>query len=166
MPDNKPVPKLNSMRFLETQNVPYEALPYDESAEDAVAVAEILGVLPAHVFKTLVIERVGGGANSKPILFMLPADKHVDLKKLAAAVGEKKVSMAAHADAEALTGLKVGGIGALALTHKNWAVYIDASATRLQHICVSAGQRGINLRVPVADLIRILKARVVEATAD
>jgi Cys-tRNA(Pro)/Cys-tRNA(Cys) deacylase len=160
MPD-KPLPKLNSMRFLETQKVPYEALTYDESAEDAVAVAEMIGVLPGHVFKTLVIEKGSGG---KPILFMLPADKQVDLKKLAAAIGEKKVSMASHADAEAQTGLKVGGIGALALTHKNWAVYIDASATKLQHICVSAGQRGINLRVPVADLIRILKAKVVQNT--
>ncbi len=152
--------KLNSMRFLETQKVPYEALTYDDSAEDAVEVAEMIGVLPGHVFKTLVIEKVSGG---KPILLMIPADKQVDLKKLAAAIGEKKVSMASHADAESLTGLKVGGIGALALTNKTWAVYIDASATKLQHICVSAGQRGINLRVPVNDLIRILKAKVVEA---
>lgn len=155
----KPI-KLNSMRFLETQKIPYEALTYDDSAEDAVAVAEILGVLPAHLFKTLVVERGSGG---KPILVMIPSDRQLDLKKLAAAIGEKKVNMAAYAEAEAQTGLKVGGIGALALTHKNWAVYLDSSATQLQHICVSAGQRGVNLRVPVADLVRILKVIVIDA---
>jgi Cys-tRNA(Pro)/Cys-tRNA(Cys) deacylase len=155
--------KLNSMRFLETQKVPYEALTFDDSVHDAVEVAELLGVLPAHLYKTLVVERGSGG---KPILVMIAADAHLDLKKLAAAIGEKKVSMASHADAEAATGLKVGGIGALALTHKNWQVYIDSAATRLQSIYVSAGQRGINLRVPVADLLRILKVRVVDAVAD
>lgn len=152
--------KLNSMRFLETQKVPYEVLTFDDTVHDAVEVAELLGVLPAHLYKTLVVERGSGG---KPLLVMIASDQQLDLKKLAAGLGEKKVSMASHADAEALTGLKVGGIGALALTHKNWQVCIDSSATKLQHICVSAGQRGVNLRVPVTDLIRILKVRVVEA---
>lgn len=153
--------KLNSMRFLESQKVPYEVLTFDESVHDAVEVAEVLGVLPSHLYKTLVVERGSGG---KPVLVMIAADRQLDLKKFAAAIGEKKVSMAAHTDAEALTGLKVGGIGALALVAKNWPVYLDQPATQLQYICVSAGQRGVNLRVPVADLIRILKARVVEAT--
>jgi Cys-tRNA(Pro)/Cys-tRNA(Cys) deacylase len=155
------VQKLNSMRFLETNKVPYEALTYDDSAEDAVEVAEQLGMLPAHVFKTLVVERAS--ASAKPILVMIPADAHLDLKKVAASIGEKRVSMAAHKEAEALTGLKVGGIGALALTHKNWGVYLDQSATQLQYICVSAGQRGINLRVPVTDLIRVLRAVLIDA---
>jgi Cys-tRNA(Pro)/Cys-tRNA(Cys) deacylase len=48
--------------------------------------------------------------------------------------------------------------------HKNWEVYIDTPAESLDFVCVSAGQRGTNLRVPVADLIRVLKAKVVEAT--
>lgn len=153
--------KLNSMRFLEAQQVPYEALTYDEIVHDAVEVAEVLGVLPAHLYKTLVVERSSGG---KPVLVMIASDRQLDLKKFAAAIGEKKVNMASHADAEALTGLKVGGIGALALIAKNWQVYLDQPATQLQHICVSAGQRGVNLRVPVGDLLRVLKARVVEAT--
>ncbi len=153
--------KLNSMRFLESQKVPYEVLTFDETVHDAVEVADVLGVLPAHLYKTLVVERASGG---KPVLVMIASDKQLDLKKLAAALGEKKMSMAAHADAESLTGLKVGGIGVLALTARNWPVYLDQPATQLQHICVSAGQRGVNLRVPVADLIRILKVRVVEAT--
>jgi Cys-tRNA(Pro)/Cys-tRNA(Cys) deacylase len=72
--------------------------------------------------------------------------------------------MAAHADAEKQTGLKVGGIGALALVHKKWDVYLDHAASSLESICVSAGQCGTNLRVGVADLIRVLGAKVVDAT--
>jgi Cys-tRNA(Pro)/Cys-tRNA(Cys) deacylase len=154
--------KLNSMRLLETNNIEYGVKTYDgETADDAVEVVRLIGVEPAEVFKTLVVERVGGG---KPMLVMIPANRHLDLKKFAASIGQKKVVMASHTDAEKATGLKVGGIGALALVHKNWDVFVDRSGDELTHICVSAGQRGINLRVPVKPLLQVLKAKVVEAT--
>jgi Cys-tRNA(Pro)/Cys-tRNA(Cys) deacylase len=154
--------KLNSMRLLESHNVPYEVFNYDPSIHDADEVGAKIGVPAAQVYKTLVVERAN--TSSKPILVMIAADRHLDLKKLAASIGEKKVSMAAHADAEKHTGLKVGGIGALALVHKKWDVYLDRAAANLDSICVSGGQRGTNLRVAVADLIRVLNAKVVEAT--
>lgn len=69
-------------------------------------------------------------------------------------------------EAESLTGLQVGGISALALINRGFDVYIDRAATELSHILVSAGCRGINLKLRVEDLIRITKARVVEATAE
>jgi prolyl-tRNA editing enzyme YbaK/EbsC (Cys-tRNA(Pro) deacylase) len=56
--------------------------------------------------------------------------------------------------------LKVGGISALALTQKNWPVYLDQPAAGLEYILVSAGQRGLDLRVPAPALIRVLKARL------
>jgi Cys-tRNA(Pro)/Cys-tRNA(Cys) deacylase len=74
--------------------------------------------------------------------------------------------MAAHKDAERLTGLKVGGISALALTQKNWPVYLDQPAMEHEHILVSAGQRGIQLRVPTAALIRVVKAKVADISTD
>jgi Cys-tRNA(Pro)/Cys-tRNA(Cys) deacylase len=153
--------KLNSMRLLESHGVSYDVMNYDDSIHDAEEVAQKLGVPAEQVYKTLVVERAAGG---KPVLVMIAANRHLDLKKLAAAIGEKKVNMAAHADAEKMTGLKVGGIGALALVQKHWDVYLDKPAAELETICVSAGQRGVNLRVPVKDLIRVLEAKVVEAT--
>jgi Cys-tRNA(Pro)/Cys-tRNA(Cys) deacylase len=74
--------------------------------------------------------------------------------------------MASYKEAESLTGLQVGGISALALINRGFDVYIDRAATELSHILVSAGCRGINLQLSVEDLIRITKARVIEATAD
>ncbi len=69
--------------------------------------------------------------------------------------------MASQKEAEALTGLKVGGISALALLDKGFRVYLDASAQAYEQILVSAGERGINLQVPVADLVRLTRARMV-----
>jgi hypothetical protein len=96
-------------------------------------------------------------------LILEPADGALDLKKAALAVGVKRVEMARHAQAEQLTGLKVGGISALALTHKPWPVFIDRRAEGLETIVVSAGQRGRNLRVRVVDFIAVTGANWIDA---
>jgi Cys-tRNA(Pro)/Cys-tRNA(Cys) deacylase len=156
--------KLNSMRLLEQHNIPYEALQYPNTIRDAVEVAEVLGV-PAHLlYKTLVIQSAKAG--EKPILAMLASERHLDLKKLAVAAGEKKVQLAAHKDAEALTGLQVGGISPLALTHKGWRVFLDAPASELAHLMMSAGEKGTQIRVPTADFIRLVGARLAEIGTD
>ncbi|MBZ0279507.1 MAG: aminoacyl-tRNA deacylase [Anaerolineae bacterium] len=152
--------KLNSMRLLEKHNVPYEMTEFPDTERDAEVIAEILGVPAYMVYKTLVVQPVDNP--KKPLLALIAADRTLDLKALAAVSGHKKVSMAAHKDAEQMTGLKVGGISALALTHKNWPIYLDQPATELEHILVSAGQRGMDLRVPTAALIRVLGAKVAE----
>lgn len=155
--------KLNSMRLLEQNMIPYEVLEFSDELRDAEEIAEVLGIPPFLVFKTLVVEPDGGG---KPMLCIIPADKRLDLKRLAALAGEKKVRMAAHKEAEAMTGLKVGGISALALVQKNWKVFLDKSASEHQHIVVSAGQRGVDLRVPTLALINLVRARVGEIAGD
>jgi Cys-tRNA(Pro)/Cys-tRNA(Cys) deacylase len=155
--------KLNSMRLLEQNHIPYEVVEFDDDLRDAEVIAEVLGMPPEMVYKTLVVE---GEGEKKPFLVMIAAHRHLDLKKLAAAAGVKKVRMAAHKDAEALTGLKVGGISALALTQKNWIVFLDQPAMELQHILVSGGQRGVDLRLPVSDLMRITRARLAEVSRE
>ncbi len=155
--------KLNSMRLLEKHNVPYEVVEYPHDLRDAEQIAEVLGVPPNLVYKTLVVEPVAGG---KPALAMIASNHSLDLKKMAAVIGAKKVTMASHKDAERLTGLKVGGISALALTHKNWAVYLDKTTTDQEHILMSAGQRGLDLRVPTTALLQVLQARVVDISTD
>ncbi len=153
--------KLNSMRLLEQHKIPYEVVEFSDELRDAEEIAEVLGMLPDLVYKTLVVQAEG---NPKPFLVLIASDRKLDLKRIAAMAGEKKVRMAAHKDAEALTGLKVGGISALALTHKNWTVFLDQPATEHQHILVSAGQRGLDLRVPTMALIGILRPRLGDIT--
>jgi len=118
-----------------------------------------MGVDPSTVYKTLVVERLQG----KPLLVMVAGDKQVDLGALAASVGEKKLRLASHHDAEALTGLKVGGISALALLNKGFDICIDRAAQQLDQITISAGQRGLDLRLSVSDLVGVTGAKWVEA---
>ena len=160
--------KLNSMRLLEQHKIPYELIEYPDDMRDAEEIAEVIGAPPFLVYKTLVVEPEGGVGQStgKPFLVMIAANRHLDLKRLAAVAGAKKVRMASHADAEALTGLKVGGISALALTHKNWIVFLDQPATEHQHILISAGQRGMDLRVPTMALVGLVHARIAEVGLD
>ena len=152
--------KTLSMRILEGAGVPYDVIEFPDTIHDATGVAEFAGEPTGHVYKTLVIVRDEG----KPLLVMVAANRTLNLKKLARAIGEKKLHMAKHAEAERLTGLQVGGISALALLNKGFAVHLDRPATELSHVLVSAGKRGVNLRLPVEGLIEVTGARVVEAT--
>ncbi|MEL6149253.1 MAG: aminoacyl-tRNA deacylase [Chloroflexota bacterium] len=157
--------KLNSMRILEQHDIVYEAIQYPTEIKDAEEVAEAVGIPYHMVFKTLVVESAKSNS-AKPFLAIIPSDRQLDLKKMAAAAGEKKVQMAAQKDAEKQTGLQVGGISALALTQKNWNVYLDRSASELEHIVMSAGQRGTQLKVHTAAFIRLVHAQLADISTD
>jgi len=154
--------KNNVLRLLEARKVAYQAFSYSEEIHSAEEAAEAMGVPPEQVYKTLVVLRERG----RPLLVMVPGGRQLDLRLLARALGEKKLRMATQREAEELTGLLVGGISALALLNKGFQVCIDASARRHEQVHVSAGQRGLNVRLSVADLIRLTGARVVEAVAE
>lgn len=147
------------MRLLEANSIRYEVHAYDKTIRDAALVAEAVGFSADEVFKTLVAEAPSA---KKPVLVMLPSNRQLNLKRLAKALGAKKVALAAHADAERLTGLQVGGISALALVHKRWDVYLDRRAEELKHFVISAGQRGLQLRVETAGLIELLGCKLVD----
>lgn len=152
--------KLNSMRVLEASGVPYEVFTYPPQRHSALEVAESAGVSPAQVYKTLVVEREGG----KPLLVMIAGDQRLNLKRLAAAIGEKKVRLAPHREAERLTGLQVGGISPLALLNRGFEILLDQQASQQNHVYISAGQRGVNLMLAVKDLLRVTEAHLVHAT--
>ena len=153
--------KLNSMRVLERAKVSYEVLVFPDTLHSAEGVADYLGIPRYLVYKTLVVERLGRG---KPLLVIVPGDRELDLKKLAVSVGEKKLRMASHSDAERLTKLKVGGISPLALLNRGFDIYLDRPAVEQERIVISAGRRGVNLRVGVTDLIEITGCGVVSST--
>jgi Cys-tRNA(Pro)/Cys-tRNA(Cys) deacylase len=150
--------KTNSMRLLDQRGVLYEVYTFSPDIHSALGVAEVTGFQPQEVYKTLVVMRQSG----KPFLVIAPGDGELNLKKVAAGVDEKKVAMASQREAEAITGLQVGGISALALLQKGLPVYIDRSALQRERILVSAGKRGINLRLRSDDLIRVVRARPID----
>ena len=156
--------KTLAMRALEGKRIPYEALAYPDDMRDALEIALLLNLPPASVYKTLVVLPPEPG--KKPLLVMIPSDKQLDLKKLAAAVGAKKIKMASQREAEELTGLQVGGISAVTLLNKGFTVYIDRAANKLERICVSAGKRGAQLVMAAADLIKLTGARPIDVASD
>jgi Cys-tRNA(Pro)/Cys-tRNA(Cys) deacylase len=153
--------KTNSMRILDARKIEYEAFCFDSSIHSGAGVAQALGVPVGQVFKTLVVLRERG----RPILAIMPSDCELDLKRMAAAAKEKRVRMASQREAEAKTGLLVGGISALALLDKGFDVFLDAAAQRFERIFVSAGQRGINLQLRVSDLVMVTNAAIASLSA-
>jgi len=133
---------------------------YSEEIHAATDVADAIGFPQDEVFKTLVALDVTPG--QKPALVVIPGNETLDLKRLAKAVGAKKMQMAARAEAERLTGLLAGGISPLALINRGFVVYVDSRAKNFQRIFISAGERGAQVGIGVADLIKLTNARVVE----
>ena len=155
--------KNNVTRLLDSRKVAYTTTEYDGSQfHSADEVAHLIGVPMEQVYKTIVVLRED--KMRKPLLVMVAAPREIDLKKLAASLGEKKLHIAKHDEAEALTGLQVGGISALALLSKPFEMCLDRSALELERIHISGGQRGLDVQIGVKDLITLTKAKTVEAT--
>ena len=151
--------KNNVIRILDQKKVTYTVFELPPEKLGAEVTAEILNVPAEIVFKTIVIKREGRG---KPILAVVPGDRDVDLKKLALAVGDKKVFLTTQNEAEMLTKLQVGGISPLALINRGFQVVIDQSAQEHRNIYISGGQRGLNIRLAIVDLQKLTHARLVE----
>ena len=155
--------KTIAIKLLEGKKVKHEVFSYPDHMRDAEEIAVELGIPAGQVFKTLVVLPPGtAGRAAKPLLVMLPADRQLSLKKLARSVDAKKLQMATHTEAEKMTGLQVGGISALALLNRGFAVYLDESARNYEQIFVSAGQRGLDIKLAVADLVKVTGARFVD----
>jgi len=147
----------NVTRLLDARKIPYTAFELSPEKRGAQETARLLEVDPASIFKTIVVLR---DKPKKPLLVLVPGDSVVDLKALASALGEKKVHLPTEKEAEQITGLQAGGISPLALLNKGFQVIIDSSARQFEQIHVLGGQRGLNIKLAVADLIALMSARV------
>jgi Cys-tRNA(Pro)/Cys-tRNA(Cys) deacylase len=158
------MPSINNVtRLLDSRKIPYTAFETPAEKLGALGTAEFLNVPPDVVFKTIVVTRdkpTSSPKGKKPILAVIPGPHSVDLKLLAVSLGEKKVHLPTEREAEQLTGLQAGGISPLALINKGFQVVIDSAAQNYAEIHISGGQRGLNIKLPVADLIKLTNARV------
>jgi Cys-tRNA(Pro)/Cys-tRNA(Cys) deacylase len=146
----------NITRLLDSRKVSYTAFETPAEKLGALETAHYLDVPPEVVFKTIVITRE---KPKKPVLAVIPGPSAVDLKLLAAFLAEKKVHLPTEREAETLTGLQAGGISPLALINKGFQVVLDSAAQNYLEIHVSGGQRGINIRLAVSDLLKLTNAR-------
>ena len=154
--------KNNVTRLLDSRKVEYTTFELSAEKHSAAETAALIGAAPDIVYKTIVVVR-DSAQRGKPILCLVPSTAEVDLKKLAKALGEKKVSLPTQREAEALSGLPAGGISPLALLNKGFQICLDHSAEAHEKIHLSGGQRGLNVRLKVTDLIMLTNAKYVEA---
>jgi Cys-tRNA(Pro)/Cys-tRNA(Cys) deacylase len=140
---------------LAAAGVPFTLHPYshDPSAPSyGLEAAQVLGIDPARVFKTLMVEIDGRLA-----VGVVPVSGSLDLKAFAAALGSKKAAMANPAAAERRTGYVLGGISPLGQRLPSPTV-IDDTALGLDTILVSGGRRGLDVELAPGDLVLLTKA--------
>lgn len=153
------IQKTNVARLLDRAKIPYELITYevDESNLAATHVAEELGEDIAMVFKTIVLTAGPG----KFFVCVVPGNGEIDLKKAAVAAGYKKVELLHMKELLPLTGYIRGGCSPIGMK-KPFPTFFHSTAMDFEYIYVSAGLRGLQLRIAPADLINYVNGTVAD----
>ena len=147
------------MRLLRQAGIPFDTSSYtvDEADLSGVHAAHELGVEPERVFKTLVAR----GDKTGISVFVIPVAEELDLKKCAAASGNKRLEMVHVKDLLGLTGYIRGGCSPVGMK-KRYPTYLDETAILWDRIYVSAGQRGLQLILSPTDLAAFTDAAMTD----
>jgi len=156
------MPETPGTLLLKSKAVPFTLHPYAyDPRADAVglAAAQALGLDPALTLKTLMVE-----VDGKPACCVIPSDRQLSMKKVAAAFGGKSAAMMPPPKAEKLTGYKVGGISPFGPRRLS-PTAIEATATTAAKVWINAGQRGLLLRIAPQDALAAIPAIAAPLTA-
>ena len=146
-------------RLLKSKKIEFSVHEYEHDPQAksfGLEAAEKLNLDVAEVFKTLLVTD-----DKTHYVAILPVQHQLNLKKVAVALGCKKLHMADPKDAERLTGYLVGGISPLG-QKKRLKTLVDATAQTLPKMYVSGGKRGLDIGLKPADLVQILDAQFVD----
>ena len=148
--------KTNAVRILDRLKIHYELVEYlaDESDLSAIHLAETAGIPIEQVYKTLVLE----GDKNGYFVCIIPGGEEIDLKKAAVASANKKVAMIKMKELEPLTGYIRGGCSPLGMK-KPLPIFIDESAFNNELIYISAGVRGMQMKLSPTDLMIACNAK-------
>ena len=151
--------KTNVMRLLDAAKIPYRAEEYavDENDLNGMHAAEGIGMPPEQIFKTLVAKGERGGY----AVFCIPVCCELDLKKAAKAAGDKKIELIHVKDLLATTGYIRGGCSPIGMK-KPFPTFFHISVLQHSVIYVSAGVRGLQIRIAPQDLLRFVGGETAE----
>lgn len=157
------VKKTNVMRILDKHKIMYDIKTYAYTEDDlsGIHAAAELGMDAARLFKTL----AGKGNRTGIVVFCIPSDRELDLKKAAAVSGNKHVELLHVKDLPGITGYIRGGCSPIGIK-KQFPTYIDTSAENFDTISISAGQRGLQVLLPVSCICTVTGASMAGLTAD
>lgn len=154
--------KTNALRQLERQKLDFKFHDYvDSGAVSGLEVAAALHESPEMVFKTLVTVGKSGGN----YVFVVPVTRELDLKKAAAATGEKSISMLKAKDLFGLTGYVHGGCSPIGMK-KFFRTFIDQSAEKQERIMINAGKIGYQLEISLSELAKAIPFEIRDIASD
>lgn len=151
--------KTNAARLLDKAKIKYELVPYEVDENDLAAthIATQLGEDIRQVFKTLVLK----GDKTGHFVCVVPGDAEVDLKKAAKVSGNKKVDLIPMKELLPTTGYIRGGCSPVGMK-KAFPTYFHSTCMDFDYIYVSAGVRGLQLKIAPSDLVKYVRASVAE----
>ena len=151
--------KTNAARLLDKAKIKYELVPYEVDENDLAAshIATQLGEDIRQVFKTLVLK----GDKTGHFVCVVPGDAEVDLKKAAKVSGNKKVDLIPMKELLPTTGYIRGGCSPVGMK-KTFPTYFHSTCMEFGYIFVSAGVRGLQLKIAPADLVGYVRASVAD----
>ncbi len=153
--------KTNVMRVLDSKKIPYESHTYvPDATMTGEEIAALLGEEADKVFKTLVTS----GKSGKNYVFVIPVKEELDLKKAAAAAGEKNIAMIKQKELLPLTGYVHGGCSPVGMK-KQFPTYLHETALLYEKIFVSAGRVGAQVELAPKDLIAVCQIKTAYLTA-
>jgi Cys-tRNA(Pro)/Cys-tRNA(Cys) deacylase len=155
---NKGGAKTMPMRVLDEKGIPYEMHQQSSKQFTAEGVAEDLGVPVAQVVKAMLVQRSNSpGKGSIPfVLFVIPGNRRLSLKKVAAALDDKNVQLASQRDVERVTGFQVGAVSVLGFRRDDVPGYVDQHVLELEQVIISAGRPDTGLALDPADMRRAI----------
>ena len=155
----KKIEKTNAARLLDRAKIAYELVPYevDESNLAATHVAQSLGEPIERVYKTLVLR----GDRTGHFVCVVQGDREVDLKAAAKVSGNKYAEMIPMKDLLPTTGYIRGGCSPIGMKRR-FVTFVDSTATTFDYIYISAGVRGLQLKINPAQLITFVGAQVAD----
>lgn len=156
----KKIVTTNAMRILSASKIPFEAIEYEADElklsdnNFGMHISELTGIEPERSFKTL----VGKGDKIGIIVFCIPVNCELDLKKAAKVTGNKKIELIAVKELLALTGYIRGGVSPIGMK-KKYPTFFDESLKNFEKAAVSGGVCGVTLLITPADLIKVTNAK-------
>lgn len=153
----KKIEKTNAARLLDRAGIAYELIPYEVDENDLAAthVAESLGEPIERVYKTLVLR----GDRNGHFVCVVQGDREVDLKAAAKASGDKSADLIPMKELLPTTGYIRGGCSPIGMKRR-FPTFIDSSCEAFDYIYISAGVRGLQLRIAPSDLVRFVGAEL------
>lgn len=153
--------KTNATRLLDKLNIDHQIIGYQVDISDLSAehVSRETGIPLSQIFKTLVAH----GDKTGELVACVPGDKELNLKKFANVSGNKKVNLIPVKDINKKTGYIRGGVSPVGLKHP-YPLYIDPTALQHQFILISAGLRGLQIKINPQDLIALCQMKVESLT--